>query len=72
MSIETTIHHLQSLLGQGKLSRREFFKKTAALGLTASLASMYAAKPVLAIVPKKGGIFRAGISGASNTDSLTS
>ncbi len=61
---------LESLLASGKLSRREFIKKTTALGLAAAVSPAFFYDTAKASVPKKGGFFRLGISHGDTTDSL--
>lgn len=53
----------------GGMSRREFIGRTAALGVSAGLASALYSKTAYA-EPKKGGTIRVGIVGASSTSSL--
>ena len=53
----------------GKISRREFMGRAAALGVTGGLASTMAGKAIAA-TPKKGGHVRAGLGHGSTTDSL--
>lgn len=57
-------------LDKGNVTRRDFIKKTAALGVTAGVASMLPAKTLFAATPKRGGEFRIGTRNASTTDSL--
>ena len=57
------------LLEHGKISRREFMGRAAALGVTVGLASTMAGKAIAA-TPKKGGHVRAGLGHGSTTDSL--
>jgi len=55
---------------QGKLDRREFIKRAAALGLAAPFASSLLTQSVHAAMPKKGGKFVMGLGYGSTTDSL--
>ncbi len=57
------------LLEHGKISRREFMGRAAALGVAVGLASTMAGKAIAA-TPKKGGHVRAGLGHGSTTDSL--
>jgi peptide/nickel transport system substrate-binding protein len=70
MMIYEKIDDLQALLGKGEISRRDFLKKIAALGLTASIATMLPVEKLMAATPKRGGIFRIGVSDASTSDTL--
>jgi peptide/nickel transport system substrate-binding protein len=64
------LKQLEHLLTRGKISRREFMTRVAALGLTAAVSPMLLATPVKAATPKKGGRLRLGMAGGSTTDSL--
>ena len=61
---------LETLLREGKISRREFLKKTAVLGVAAAAAPAFFAGTSQAATPKKGGRFRLGVSLGDTTDSL--
>src|SRR5689334_20468357 len=62
---------LQQAALNGRLSRRQFMARAAALGITTSLASGVLAKAGYADdTPKKGGTLNIGIAGGSTTDSL--
>jgi peptide/nickel transport system substrate-binding protein len=58
------------LLKAGKISRRQFIRKTAVLGLTAAVAPNILQGTARAAVPQKGGTFRLGILQGDTTDSL--
>ena len=60
---------LVRLLSDGKVSRREFMERAAALGVTATVASSLATKAAQA-APKKGGTLRVGKAHGQTTDSL--
>jgi len=65
--------HMQYLATQaaaGKLSRREFLGKAAALGFTAVSANLLLSSAAKAAGPQKGGTIRLGLQGGSTTDSL--
>lgn len=61
---------LQQAARSGRVSRREFMRRAAALGVATSLASGVLAKAGYAQTPVKGGTLRVGIAGGSTTDSL--
>ena len=56
-------------LADGKISRREFIGRTAALGMTTAIATTMAGS-IAKAAPKRGGHLRAGIGHGSTTDSL--
>lgn len=64
------IEKFEQMLKHGKLTRREFISRTAALGLTAAISPALFSTPAKAAAPKKGGRLRLGVSGGSTTDSL--
>ena len=55
---------------RGRISRREFLGRAAALGVLAPAASALLGKAVLAEGPKKGGTLKLGLVGGAATDSL--
>ena len=57
-------------LTSGKISRREFMGRAAALGVTTALAGTLCGQAVQAATPKKGGHLRVGMGHGSTTDSL--
>ncbi|WP_284735919.1 ABC transporter substrate-binding protein [Dongia deserti] len=61
---------LQRAVTNGRVSRREFMRRAAALGVATSIASGVLAKAGFAQTPVKGGHLRVGIAGGSTTDSL--
>ena len=61
---------LQQAATNGRVSRREFMRRAAALGVATSLASGVLAKAGYAQTPVKGGNLRVGIAGGSTTDSM--
>ncbi|MBB4302016.1 peptide/nickel transport system substrate-binding protein [Rhodobium orientis] len=61
---------LTKLLQYEGLTRRRFMQHAAALGITASAASVFWGQSVRAAEPQKGGTFRLGIGHGSTTDSL--
>ncbi|MBQ4824167.1 ABC transporter substrate-binding protein [Leisingera sp. HS039] len=65
--------HMQYLASQavaGKLTRRDFLGKAAALGFTAVSANLLLSGAAKAAGPQKGGTLRLGLQGGSTTDSL--
>jgi peptide/nickel transport system substrate-binding protein len=66
----TTLDRLEKLFTEGKISRRQFLARAAALGLTAAVSPALLSRPAWAAVPKKGGHFIQAISGGSTTDTL--
>ncbi|MGY9047907.1 MAG: ABC transporter substrate-binding protein, partial [Rhodobacterales bacterium] len=55
---------------QGKMNRRNFLGRAAAVGLTASAASTMLATGLKAQTPQKGGVLKIGMQGGGSTDSL--
>ena len=66
----TALDHLEKLFAEGKLNRRQFLARAAALGLTAAVSPALLSRPAGAAVPKKGGHFIQAQSGGSTTDTL--
>ncbi|TIM63119.1 MAG: twin-arginine translocation signal domain-containing protein, partial [Mesorhizobium sp.] len=65
----TELDHLATLAGQGRISRRDFLGRAAALGVSAALATTLAGK-AFAQTPVKGGTIKAGLQGGESTNSL--
>jgi peptide/nickel transport system substrate-binding protein len=61
---------LQRAVTDGRVSRREFMRRAAALGVATSLASGVLAKAGFAATPTKGGTLKIGMAGGSTTDSM--
>jgi len=61
---------LTTLLHTGRIDRRTFLSRAAALGATTAMATSLLGKAGQAATPKKGGHFRIGIGHGSTTDSL--
>ncbi len=55
---------------KGRIARREFLGRAAALGVTTALATSLLTKVGIGAEPKKGGLFRIGIGHGSTTDVL--
>ena len=64
------LEHLQRQLSEGRITRREFLTRTAALGLTAAVPSIILQEEALAAAPKKGGHYRQGLTGGATSDVL--
>jgi len=64
------LEYYSTLLTLGKISRREFMGRAAALGATTALAASLAGKAVKAAEPKKGGRLRQALTGGGTGDSL--
>ncbi|RUW79215.1 ABC transporter substrate-binding protein, partial [Mesorhizobium sp. M2A.F.Ca.ET.067.02.1.1] len=67
--MHTELDHLAELAGKGRISRRDFLGRAAALGASAALATTLAGK-AFAATPVKGGIIKAGLQGGESTNSL--
>ena len=64
------LKELESLLAQGKITRRDFLARLSALGLAAALSPTLMTTTARAAKPVKGGRLRLGMAGGSTTDSL--
>ncbi|MCA0048299.1 ABC transporter substrate-binding protein [Mesorhizobium sp. B283B1A] len=64
------IRYLSERVAKGKLSRREFLGRAAALGVSAVVANTLLAQAARAGGPVKGGTLKAGLNGGQATDSL--
>ena len=64
------IKFLKQLVRDGKMSRRDFLAQTAAMGMTAAMATSLLGGTARAATPKKGGNFRLGTAGGGTTDAL--
>jgi len=67
--MQTELDHLAALAGKGRISRRDFLGRAAALGVSAALATTLAGR-AFAATPVKGGIIKAGLQGGESTNSL--
>ncbi|MGD9362686.1 MAG: ABC transporter substrate-binding protein, partial [Desulfobacterales bacterium] len=65
-----TFKELEKMLYAGRINRRQFLTRVAALGLTAAVSPVLLSRPTNAAVPKKGGHFIQAISGGSTSDTL--
>lgn len=64
------LEDLEKQARQGKIDRREFIQRAAALGLAAPFATSLLSQSVYAATPKKGGKIVMGLGYGSTTDSL--
>ncbi|MVA95932.1 twin-arginine translocation signal domain-containing protein [Nitratireductor sp. CAU 1489] len=64
------LKYLSHRVAVGKLSRRDFLGRAAALGVTASFANTLLGGAAKAAGPQKGGIIKAGMQGGEATNSL--
>ncbi|PBB41250.1 peptide ABC transporter substrate-binding protein [Mesorhizobium sp. WSM3866] len=64
------LKYLSYRFAAGRLSRREFLGRAAALGASATFANSLLATATKAQTPKRGGVLKAGQSGGAATDSI--
>jgi len=64
------LEHMTGSVTAGKMTRREFMGKAAALGVSAAMASTMFADAARAASPNKGGDLRIGSTGGESTNSL--
>lgn len=64
------LEFLSRYVAKGKLSRRDFLGRAAALGVSATFANSLIATAVRAEGPVKGGVIKAGLVGGESTNSL--
>ncbi|RWO17858.1 ABC transporter substrate-binding protein [Mesorhizobium sp.] len=64
------LDYLSRCVTAGRLSRREFLGRAAAIGVSATFANSLLAGAVKAQAPQRGGILKVGLKGGSATDSL--
>lgn len=64
------LEDLQRQLSEGRITRREFLSRAAALGLTAAVPSIIFQEEAQAAAPKKGGHYRQGLTGGATSDVL--
>ncbi|MEM7441061.1 MAG: ABC transporter substrate-binding protein [Pseudomonadota bacterium] len=64
------LDYLKVRAAMGRISRREFLGRAAAVGVTAAAANTMLADAVRAAGPQKGGTIRMGLQGGATTDSL--
>lgn len=66
----TDLKRLETMLFQGKITRREFLARVSALGISVTLSPLSLNKKAHAVAPKKGGRLRAALSGGSTSNTL--
>ena len=64
------LKYLAMRAAAGKLDRRAFMGRAAALGVTGAMANTLLSSAAYAAVPVKGGLLKAGLSGGESTNSL--
>ncbi len=64
------LKYFSNLLTLGKITRRDFMGRAAALGVTTALATTLAGKAARAATPKMGGRFRLALTGGASSDDL--
>ena len=68
--MSSELEFLSRYVAKGKLSRRDFLGRAAALGVTATFANSLLSSAVRAEGPVKGGVIKAGLVGGESTNSL--
>ena len=68
--MSSEIDYLSARVVAGRLSRRDFLGRAAALGVSAAVANTLLAGAARAQSPVRGGILRAGLQGGESTNSL--
>jgi len=61
------LDYLSRRVAAGKLSRRDFLGRAAALGVTATMANSLLSNAARAAGPVKGGTLKAGLQGGEST-----
>ena len=64
------LEYLSARVAAGRMNRRDFLGRAAAVGVSATFANSLLSSAVLAQGAQKGGILRAGMQGGAATDSL--
>ncbi len=64
------LEYLSRRVATGKMSRRDFMGRAAALGVAAPMATSMLTTAAKAAGPQKGGVIKAGIQGGESTNSL--
>jgi len=68
--MSSELEFLSRYVAKGKMSRRDFLGRAAALGVTATFANSLLSSAVRAEGPVKGGMLKAGMVGGASTDAL--
>ena len=63
-------HDLERALSEGRIDRRDFIKRSTALGVAAAIPGMVLSEPAKAATPKRGGRLRQAVRGGATSDSL--
>ncbi len=64
------LEDLQRQLSEGRITRREFLSRAAALGVTAAVPALILQEEAMAAAPKKGGQYLQGLTGGATSDVL--
>ncbi|MBN9065984.1 MAG: ABC transporter substrate-binding protein [Rhizobiales bacterium] len=68
--MSSELEYLSHRVAAGRLTRRDFLGRAAALGVTATVANSMLASAVMAAEPVKGGTLKAGLQGGESTNVL--
>jgi peptide/nickel transport system substrate-binding protein len=68
--MSSELEFLSRYVAKGKMSRRDFLGRAAALGVTATFANSLLSSAVRAEGPVKGGVIKAGLVGGESTNTL--
>jgi peptide/nickel transport system substrate-binding protein len=68
--IMKTLEKLESMLREGKITRREFLAKASAFGIATAMSPAILGSQANAAAPKKGGRLRIGMQGGSTSDTM--
>src|SRR5262249_59298290 len=66
----TELEYWTQQIKKGRISRRDFLGRAAALGVSTALATTMISKMGIAAEPKKGGSLKIGVGAGATTDSL--
>lgn len=70
--MDDQLKYLSARAAAGKMSRREFMSRAAALGVSAAVANTFMTSAVKAAGPVKGGTIKLGSSGGESTNTMDS
>ena len=62
---------LKRLLSEGRIDRREFIRRSTALGAAAAIPGIVLTEEARASEPKRGGRFRMAVRGGATSNSLS-